>query len=106
MSTKGNYPICTYPDDYSSLLRSETNCMENSSAELFAEINVIPPAKDSESVEGNEDPPECETKDGEKEEELQADKPPKQKKRKTKKKSDTNKENRPVTLIKRIGEFY
>ena len=79
--------------------------MEKSRAELFAEINVIPPTKDSdnESVEGNEDSPEGETKDGEKEEELQAEKPPKKKKRKTKKKSDANKENRPAVKDKLVS---
>ncbi|CAB4005633.1 Hypothetical predicted protein [Paramuricea clavata] len=75
--------------------------MVKSRAELFAEINVTPPAKDSdnESVEGKEDTPERETKVGEKEEQLQAEKPPK-KKRKTKKKDDANKENRPAVKDK------
>jgi chromatin remodeling complex protein RSC6 len=80
--------------------------MVKSRAELFAEINVTPPAKDSdnESVEGKEDTPERETKVGEKEEKLQAEQPPK-KKRKTKKKGDANKENRLAVKDKLVSIF-
>ena len=90
------------PDDYSSLLRSERNCSKKSKAELLADINVVLPAKDSdnESVESNENLLE-ETKASEKEE-LLAEKPSK-KERRTKKKSNANKENRAAVQDKLVS---
>ena len=81
------------------MLRSERNCQKKSKAELFAEINVIPPTKDSDNESDEENPLE-----GEMEEQLETVKPPK-KKRKTKKKSDLNKENHPPVKNKLVS-FY
>ena len=85
------------------MLRSDRNCQKKSKAELFAEINVITPAEDNES--DKENLLEGETKAGEREEQLQAVKPPKQK-RKTKKKTDLNNENHPPVKDKFLVSFY
>ena len=86
------------------MLRSERNCQKKSKAELFAEINVIPPTKDSDNESDEENPLEGETEAGETEEQLEPVKPPK-KKRRTKKKSDLNKENHPPVKDKLVS-FY